>query len=364
MEEKVIRQPGGGVPCIVMPLYEPSENGVRLLDMWPILMRRKKVLFGMMFVVLVSAVVYAMLATPVYRADTRLVPPQLSQLDGLSGQGFLPKDVFGAFLQNLTSESLRRQYFDQQGLKSRLDPAGGMSAQDVFERLFSNRLIVKRDRRDRNVVHVDFEGNDANLVAKAVNGFVDLAAKKTVQQLVQNARSKVQSKETSLINKIAVKRKAALQVRQDKTAKLKAAISVAEQLGIKDIVALPGRSKNSGTVSHQVGETTSFPLYMMGYKALKAEVNMLRHRKDDDAYIQGLRDLQEHLALLQHEKFDPSQISAVQIDQAAVAPDHHIRPRRRLIVSLGLIGGLIIGMLTAFFADAVTRARLSRQTVE
>ena len=60
---------------------------------------------------------------------------------------------------------------------------------------------------------------------------------------------------------------------------------------------------------------SSTPLYYRGYRALNAEINILKNRKSDDPFISGLRDLQEKLALLTSIKIETEGQHAVTVDQ-------------------------------------------------
>jgi len=149
------------------------------------------------------------------------------------------------------------------------------------------------------------------------------------------------------------RRQFAEQRRMDRIAELEEAIHMASSLGLKEDPLL---SQVTGKSTIAVNQMDS-PLYMRGTRALQAEVTSLRTRKSDDPFIAGLRDLQEKLDILGSAHIDPSRISAVQIDQAAEVPDQPIKPRRKMIVILGLFGGLMLGIFAAFLADFIDRAR-------
>ena len=102
---------------------------------------------------------------------------------------------------------------------------------------------------------------------------------------------------------------------------------------------------------------SSTPLYYRGYRALNAEINILKNRKSDDPFIIGLRDLQEKLALLRSIKIEEEGIHAVTVDQAAYPPKNRIKPNRRLIVSLGTVVGLFLGIFLVFFVSFVQKQK-------
>ena len=102
---------------------------------------------------------------------------------------------------------------------------------------------------------------------------------------------------------------------------------------------------------------SSTPLYYRGYRALNAEINILKNRKSDDPFISGLRDLQEKLALLTSIKIETEGQHAVTVDQAAYPPKNRIKPNRRLIVSLSTLVGLFLGIFLVFFVSFVQKQK-------
>ena len=83
----------------------------------------------------------------------------------------------------------------------------------------------------------------------------------------------------------------------------------------------------------------------------------MRSIKTDDPFIAGLRDLQEKLSLLHSIKIEEEGLHSVTIDQAAYPPKYHIKPNRRLIVSLGTVVGLFLGIFLVFFVSFVQKQK-------
>jgi len=174
---------------------------------------------------------------------------------------------------------------------------------------------------------------------------------------------------------------------------LKESIKIASSLGIVDPFFMTGGGKRQETAmgnSVIIINTVQQPLYMRGSKALEAEVRamqlrkkhidafvpelrdlqrklelgednprieILRQRKSDNDFISSQDGLQEQLARLEKVHLDPSVIHTMQIDQAAMVPSRPFKPKRGQTVVTGLLGGLALGVMAAFFADFVARAR-------
>jgi len=267
-------------------------------------------------------------------------------------QGYTPEKVYALFIRNLESRSLRRHYFDEHKLADRLVPNHGLGidVDQIFEESFNKVLSVSRDKQNKVRVRVSFEGPDAGLAAQWVNDIVTEANKATVRTLVADVASKLESARRELREEIAAKRKLAKQRRLDRISQLEEAIHIAAELEPKK------PSQTTGKAAVALAQT-GMPLYMMGVRVLRAELESLQVRKNDTPFIKGLRDLEEKLTRLESAHVDASRVSAVFVDQPAVPPIQHIKPRRKLVVLLALFGGLFLGVLAAFFADFLGKVR-------
>lgn len=79
------------------------------------------------------------------------------------------------------------------------------------------------------------------------------------------------------------------------------------------------------------------------------KMESLLSRENDDAYIGSLRKKEAELFRLSTYKIDLDQIQAVRVDQEAFPPQQRIKPKRKLIVMLGIVLGLMLGVFLAFF---------------
>lgn len=95
---------------------------------------------------------------------------------------------------------------------------------------------------------------------------------------------------------------------------------------------------------------------MYGTKVLKAEINALKSRTNDDPFIPDLHPLLERLFFLDNVHIDAGKVQPVRIDEAAVSGTH-IKPKRTLIVLSSLMAGIILGVLGAFMVEAASRKR-------
>jgi chain length determinant protein (polysaccharide antigen chain regulator) len=184
---------------------------------------------------------------------------------------------------------------------------------------------------------------------------VRFADVQTVGQLYSDLRAAVQEEIDWIGQEMANKKEFATRRKLDQILRLKEAMQVAKKLDLKD-VSLSSNGPREGEGGSAAAYTASMPLYMLGTKALKAEIELLETRKSEEPFIAGFRDLQEQKALLEGLKIDPDRLSAVTIDAAARIPYQVERPRKALIMALAVMLGAIGGIFIAFIAEFLSKA--------
>lgn len=318
------------------------------------------------------------MAPRVYKVEAFILPPLSSDIDQLTFSvirrdvegvvvaevnAVAVEDVYGQALTNLQSRSVRRLFFDEHGLLDSLRGQGGEDpeAQKVFSRDFHQRLTVIRGKKERSdFATISFEGHDPERITSLLNSFLTMVNDYTVAALVQDLYADVGGKKKSIESKIKALRQVAEHRRLDRIAQLQEALYIASQLGVEHRAAISSsvfsRAKANPGFAVAVN-TADTPLYLRGTQALQAEIDMLRKRKNDDPFISPLRDLQKELSQLGELQVDPTKVKAFRLDQPAVVPDGPIKPKRILVVALGLVIGLMLGIFVAFLANFIETAR-------
>ncbi|MNQ71816.1 hypothetical protein D3C85_865000 [compost metagenome] len=134
--------------------------------------------------------------------------------------------------------------------------------------------------------------------------------------------------------------------REDRVAQLREAQAVAEAVGQEQPLITTLSASNAGELtSAQEGSL----LYMRGAKAIRAELKVLESRQSDDPFISELRGLQDRLEFLQGIDVKPDNVAVFTLDSAAEVPETPIRPKKALILAVGVVLG---GMLGVFIALA------------
>jgi len=322
-----------------MEPWSPTEDEISFLDLWEVLSEQKKIIFLFTFSVTVIAVVYALISPVVYKAEVLFLPPTINDIQPITiNIPNIPKKyqanvgyVYKLFQQNLQSTSFQREF-----LRTHTNLEEGMFYN------FSYSFKVDRGKSFKKL-YLSFEGNDVQQVADIANQYSHVVEQKTIQQLVDSVTRLVSDNIKSVEDRIAAKREIAMQRKKDKIIQLTEALSIA--LKLKQYERIPHKS------------TVSAPLYYRGSNEIQAEINAINSRQNDDSFIDGLRDLQEELAELRSFKIDESKLRVINIDQQAYPPEYSIKPKRKLIITLGFILGLMLGVFAAFFINSIKKNR-------
>jgi chain length determinant protein (polysaccharide antigen chain regulator) len=179
--------------------------------------------------------------------------------------------------------------------------------------------------------------------------------------------------------------------RTNRIQQLDEAISIAESLGIRTPTSpsAMAESPRSGTQVIRTEVTNQeTPLYFMGTDALTAErdalasrtsddfieprvaeiqselamlkhnreVEILKEREGEDVYLKNLAELREEAARLKGIKLDTERLKLVRLDQPALQPLSPIKPKKAMILALGLVLGGMLGVFIALIRSLVGRS--------
>lgn len=171
-------------------------------------------------------------------------------------------------------------------------------------------------------------------------------------------------------------------MRENRIKQLEEAIGIAESLGIRKPTPLLGiatASLDRGAVVANSAGNVEAPLYFLGTEALAAEreallervsddfaepriaeiekellilernprVDLMRQRDSDDLFLADMAKWREEAARLRGIDLNMSTLRLVRLDQPAMEPLRPVKPKRLLIVMLGLVLGGMLGVFVA-----------------
>ncbi|MCY1304761.1 hypothetical protein D9M70_545300 [compost metagenome] len=130
--------------------------------------------------------------------------------------------------------------------------------------------------------------------------------------------------------------------REDRIAVLKEALTVAEAVGLENPPVITNQ-----LVKQLSAEMEGDLMYMRGAKALRAEIKSLEARKSDDPFIKSLRSLEEKQALYNNIEINPEAVQVFSMDGVVETPETPVKPKKSLVMLVGVVAGLALGILVA-----------------
>lgn len=356
-----------------LPVYALSvtdESQVSLFELWQILVAKRILIASLIACSILAGIIHIVTSPTLYRAEVFLLRPLAQDVDvrvqsgaSISGLDIVgvdishvtPKFVYTEFKKNYNSRRVRRDFFDASGLFSHYVKEGeneSVGARQAFAE-FNANLSTSEGGGDLVRVTLDFE--DADRVAEILNAYVGRVNQITLDSVYLGVERAILTRVQFLRGGIDRKRELSKMEKLDRIAQLEEAIEIASVMGLENHSNLPWVNS---VVETELGRSvTSTPLYLRGTKSLIAEVERLHKRQQPDAFIPDFRELEAELGFLESLKLDRSNLRAAIIDEAAVTPDHKIKPRRLLILAGSTLFGAVLAVLVALIIGIMQRQR-------
>lgn len=102
-------------PYMAMPPpYFPQEDEINLLDLWQVIVAKKKLILGITVTITLLSVIIVLLMTRIYQATAYFLPPKATDLEeliipGVNESSNISK-AYNTFITNLKSRALRREF--------------------------------------------------------------------------------------------------------------------------------------------------------------------------------------------------------------------------------------------------------------
>lgn len=337
-----------------------SSIEIDLFEVFDAVWKRKWLVIGMTLAIGCLAAAYAFLTAPVYESKYYISPPTLNDIANLNyGRAdrsdlkpFSVDHVYKVFLQNLQSESQRRVFFESTYLPA-LPPKSAKAPQGVLYDSFSKSLtIAPVGKEDEGRWSVSLQSTSPERALEWVDLYVRQVGESTERELAQNAKKEAMILCRNIQLEIDTLRESSRRVREDTISKVREALVIAKSSGLEDTVVFAGSGSDK-----LAGGIDQDNAYLRGSKALEAELKNLEARQSEDAFTPGLRKLQKDADFYKQlvaEKFD---ISVYRHDGVVDLPLSPIKPKRVLIVFLGLVIGGLLGTSLALLQHFVFKRR-------
>ncbi len=332
------------------PLNPALSQEIDFSSVLKILWEQKWVVIGVASIVTLIAAVYAFMSTPVYEARAYVIPPTQNDIANFNyGRNkdaelvpYSVKDVYDIFSLSLQSESLRQKFYEEKYLPT-LSSGERQGSKDMLYSQFNKKLVVQRPTKDVPDRFLIIVQNKDPVVAKEwVDTYVERAGERAEREMIANVTREAEVRSRNLAQQIESLRETGKQNREDAIIKLREAKEVASAINLDKPPIISGNPavELAGSMEGQL-------IYMRGTKALEAEIKNLEARVSDDPFIGRLRELQAKYNFYKGLHIRSQDVAVYRVDGAVELPDTPVKPKKAVIILLGLLGGLVLGGMVA-----------------
>ena len=263
------------------------------------------------------------------------------------------EDLYGYFLTQLTSEAAKHEFFEKTYLPSLKDaPQDAQQKNALYATVMKQQVLVKEPvpKKGRQLYSVQVQAPSGEQAARWTQDFLDQVETAARQQWIQNEERTIATVVKSAQKDLAEKLALAERLRADREDRLTEALKVAKAVGQQSPQMTMGQLPKQDSTAALVDGSS---LYARGVKSLAAEIEVLRTRKDEMAFLDGVREIQAKLKALGEQKFAENTVGMYRIDGPLQEPAKPVSPKKSLMVAIGLLLGLLGGVVFAFVRHAL-----------
>jgi LPS O-antigen subunit length determinant protein (WzzB/FepE family) len=348
-------------------LRPPANDEIDLAELIRNILGQWKIIVGITLFGAIAGVAVALLIPKQYRVEAVFSKPSTADLSTVLAQPFVELDrqsVLSDFLKNLQNQSLIEQVLRENNLL--VDSEGSPLSQ---EQQFTEIRNLARDIRiapaefdflpeledqPNDIDQISFsllstEPESAQLI---LNSLLDLAAKKTTLDTINDINGAKRVKETELRSSLSELQNAAEAEKVASLNELKNALTVAKSLNITEPTTW---------------EASTGDLYLKGTTVLEAEIAALvestpklgsivvGYDVEGQAQIITAASIQGQLGALQNFSFNTDSIRYISEGTKAHIPADAEKPNRKLIAIAATVLAGFMGLFIALIKIAIVR---------
>ncbi|CAM3858711.1 Wzz/FepE/Etk N-terminal domain-containing protein [Parendozoicomonas haliclonae] len=357
------------------PQYPHSmqDDEIDLFELASKLWARKLTIAGLTAAVAIAAVIIALIIPPTWQSEARIykaTSTELAPLHSIQQQmGIAPTtsdESFSVFNRYLNSPSTLRSVFEASGLAMQALEASDSANADALLAAnfkdFSKDLAIKRSDAKKDgdeYTNVSYESNDQAFSASLINDYLLPAAQQRTVTELSGSLSSALAQQISQINRNieTIESKFVQTVNLD-IMKSEQALALAQRGGISTLS------------TDRFTRITDETLFQLGTNILSKKLEQQRTLLDQYRLIStpkaGDTDkplLSEVIPLylkLQNLKALDTRLEnlkPVNIDEPAMVPATPIKPKKTLIVALGIVLGGMLGVFVALIQIAIANRK-------
>jgi chain length determinant protein (polysaccharide antigen chain regulator) len=320
---------------------QPPEDGIRLVDILEVIIRKKKIVLFIAFISTLISVSYSLSAPPVYKASIRFMSPSeisspLYVIDKSSKDPWdqtmasIRKSIYTDFLKQMQSYNHQLEVFENGGFLKRF--ASDNTEPALPEKILSQISIKKGLPGKKQLFEKEAYAEMLGSKPEAMADFLNSLSQATIKKIQSQASALAQGKTGSLAKELDY---------------LNRELAIARKLQIKD-----------NNFKHIVADTMQPKWFLYGEKALVEEINRAQSILNDTPLKPS--DLQNEKSELIETPLIEFEVAI--ISQPSIPPTTPIKPRKLLIISIGVLMGIFLGIIIAFISSSLEYLSKERES--
>lgn len=332
------------------------DDEIDLLEFWKTLVSNWKMATLVAVLVVIMAVAYAFISPKQYQASAVIGLPSHAELHKVD-QGaryfeLTPDQEYLRLFQALINHDLQRKFYVEEILGTSVSNLSLDTQKGLAE--FQKRLSIVKNEKGRKVSHenivvsyIDADSNQAYRVLSDFISFADQAALKALEKDYAAALdASIQQFEKEMALLVDAKK---MNVNSEIT-RFQEAARLAEAMGIID----SEMAKSSAVKELEKDEST---MHLLGVKYLETKIDLLKKRENISSYVPGVPELSVRLQGFEAVNLNKGNATLVNYQKSPEVPYQHIKPKRALIVMLGVILGVFLGCAVALVKGIISKPK-------
>ncbi|NYT64557.1 LPS O-antigen chain length determinant protein WzzB [Alcaligenaceae bacterium] len=324
-----------------------SNDEIDLRELAHTLWASKWLILLITFVVTAGAAAYAYLTPPTYQVQVDIVPPHIQSLNNYNMAYELSGPAMGAITNGAVASEIVA-LTPATALQAVYTTAASVEFRQSFQELLNTSLPTVSSVAEgpgSAKVSMVWQGQDPKAIAQGANRYATLALASAKDQLLNNLDSTIARYQVSIKQQIATLREGEKINLNNEITQLQEALALAVAIGLER------PSDSGGLITLHIGEMA----YLRGAQALRADIALRQARTNLDPYINELPNILKKQALLSSIQVDPNQLTVGLMAQTTPPVAQQIKPKKQLIIALGIVLGGMLGVFLVLIRHALRR---------
>jgi len=335
----------------------PAHNEVvNLMDLWDVIWKRR-FLISIVAISIVGMVwVYTFSIPQTYVSKVTIRRPSDLGIGGFvagispyipgAEKQFSPESVFRNVLNTIQDKAVQAQFWDDSEMVRRLTEGKKNLSVNISKSWFVQNIVVNIPHLEKEVkqASISLSGENPDVIPEVLNSFILYARDYSGFIVLENMKEKLAEKKNVIENQIKLARNSHNVRIEKRIAELIEHKTIAEKIKIIDMPE----------------NMAAKPEYAKGVKALQAEIDLFKERKNNDLWITGVPILFIKLKALNEIDFTGLDISSLQAHPASAAVQLTKPKQKFFIVAIGGVAGLIFSVFLAFLMDFLKNVKIKK----